>query len=286
MATIQDTVQKLSRISAEKIWNPYTDVSWPETWDPDTWYFAPELVSLYRTPEYEQLDEPARKRLAFYEAVNFFSLNIHGERSLMEGLSHRLYNRENTAISDYLHHFLDEENRHMVLFCGFCMRYATKVYPEKKLAFPRDYAPGEEEFLFFAKVLIFEEIVDYYNVKMAQDMRLPEIARLINSTHHLDEARHLVFGREWVAELFGRHRREWPEEVLRGIREYLCNYFVMTWHEYYNPDVYRDAGFEKPYEVMQAAWNHPVAKVHRKTVSRRCLDYLLTHEILAEEPDL
>ena len=114
------------------------------------------------------------KRLSFCETVNFFSLNIHGEKRLIEGLARRLYRRGMEDLTAYLHHFLDEENKHMVYFGGFCTEYAGKVYPDRKVAFPREYAAGEEDFLFFAQVLIFEEIVDVYNVHLATDERLPD----------------------------------------------------------------------------------------------------------------
>ena len=32
----------------------------------------------------------------------------------------------------------------MVYFGTFCNRYAGKIYPERKLAFPREYAPGDD----------------------------------------------------------------------------------------------------------------------------------------------
>src|SRR6266705_194388 len=63
------------------------------------------------------------------------NLNIHGEKALVEGLARKLYEREKREISPYLHHFLDEENKHMVYFGEFCTRYAGKIYPDKKLIF-------------------------------------------------------------------------------------------------------------------------------------------------------
>src|SRR6185295_3917673 len=140
--------------------------------------------------------------------------------------------------SPYLHHFLDEENKHLVYFGGFCRRYAGKVYPDRKLDFPRKYAPGEEDFLFFARVLVFEELADVHNQRMAGDERLAPIARRINLIHHLEETRHLVFGRQIVAELFERHAPGWSSGVLDGLRGYLAAWIVATWREYYNPEVY------------------------------------------------
>ena len=202
---------------------------------------------------------------------------------LVEGLARRLYQSDTQDITPYLQHFLDEENKHMVYFGGFCMKYAGKVYPDKKMAWPREYAPGEEDFLFFAKVLIFEEIVDVYNMKMSKDERLPPIVRRINLVHHIEESRHLAFGRGLVRQLYERHAPSWSEETLRGVRDYLQGYVVATWKEYYNPDVYKDAGLHDPLGVQRSAFDDPGCQEHRKRVTRRSLRYLLEAHILDEE---
>ncbi len=279
-------VEKLCEASKKEYANPYSLMEWPEALDPEAWFMSPELLSIYGMREYDRLTEGEKKKLSFYETVNFFSLNIHGEKSLVEGLARQLYLRENQALSPYLHHFLDEENKHMIYFGGFCTRYAGKVYRDRKMVFPRDYAPGEESFLFFAKVVIFEEIVDVYNVKMAKDERLVPVARQINLSHHRDEMRHLVFGRNLVKELFQRNRAVWSPEVVQGVRHYLMSYFSATWKEYYNPDVYKDAGLEEPYRLQAAALENPRARAHRKKISEGCIRYFLENDILEEEPVL
>ncbi len=286
MAAISKTVKRLSEISIKEYINPYSHLDWPDAIDESEWFTSPELISVYGTRWYETLSETAKKRLSFYEAVNFYSLNIHGEKSLIEGLAARLYKKGNDEISPYLHHFLDEENKHMVYFGTFCMKYAGKVYPDKKLVFPREHAPGEEDFLFFARVLIFEEIVDVYNVMMARDERLASIARQINLLHHRDEARHLVFGRLIVKELFARYGPAWSPETLSGVRDYLKSYLVATWKEYYNPAVYRDAGSESPYELMEEAFQAEPSREHRKQISKGCVEFLTENGILDEEPSL
>lgn len=279
-------VEKLCELSRTGYLNPHEGVDWPAALDEEEWYASPELISLYGTKVWTNLTEGEKKRLSFYEAVNFFSLNIHGERSLIEGLAHRLYRKSTQEISAYLHHFLDEENRHMAYFGEFCMRYAGKIYADRKVAFGREYAPGEEDFLFFTKVLIFEEIVDAYNQRMAKDVTLATVARQINLLHHLDETRHLAFGRRVVSELFERYSPSWSEETMRGVRAYVGDYFMATWKEYYNPDVYRDAGLESPYELYETAFESPAASHHRRMISQGCVRYLLEHKILEEEPAL
>ena len=280
---LAEMVATLTSASRRKAVDPYASFAWPESMDRDQHFMSPELVSLYGTEIWDGLDERVRRRLSFWEAINFFSLNIHGERPLVAGLAERLYRRGAEDVEAYLHHFLDEENKHMVYFGGFCRRYAGKVYPDRKLAFPREYAAGEEDFLFFTKVLIFEEIVDVYNVRCAQDERLEPTTRRIHLLHHLDESRHLAFGRRYVKELYARHAPGWTGEVVEGVRRYLASFLEMTWKEYYNPSVYADAGIPgDPHEVRETAYAHARSREHRRAVSE-CLRSLREAGILPEE---
>jgi len=284
MKSLAELSAQLCEASEKKYVNPYEYLDWPGSVERERWYTSPELVSLHGTAAWDALDEPARMRLSFFEAVNFFSLNIHGEKALIEGLAHRLYAGGREGHSDYLHHFLDEENKHMVYFGGFCSRYAGKVYRDRKVAFPREYAPGEEDFLFYAKVMIFEEIVDVYNVRMSKDERLEPIARRINLIHHLEETRHLAFGRAITSELFERHAPGWSEETRRSVAEYLASYLRATWKEYWNPDVYADAGLPDPYAIARAAFDDPACRARRREIDAGCVRYLLEHGMIAEEP--
>ena len=284
MKSLEVLSEQLCEASRRKYQNPYESFEWPESLEPERWYTSPELVSLHGTEAWGALDEPARKRLSFFEAVNFYSLNIHGEKSLIEGLASRLYAGGKAGWSPYLHHFLDEENKHMVYFGGFCSRYAGKVYRDRKVAFPREFAEGEEDFLFFAKVLVFEEIVDVFNLRMSKDERLEPVARKINLLHHLEESRHLAFGRAITAELFERHAPRWSAETRRSVAEYLAAYLRTTWKEYWNPDVYADAGLPDPYGLARAAFDHPASRARRREIDGACVRYLLEHAMIAEEP--
>ena len=283
---IETTVKTLCRISEEQFTDPFEKIDWPETVAKEDWHFTPELISIYGMPEYEALTEDQKKALSFHEAINFFSLNIHGEKALIEGLAKNLYHRADPDFTPYLHHFLDEENKHMIYFGRFCSYYAGKVYPDKKLNFPREYVPGEEEFLFFTKVMIFEEIVDRYNKRMGDDTRLTQLSRDINRFHHIDESRHLAFGRTLVKWFYKKYAPEWSEQTKQAISDYVKAYLVTTWREYYNSAVYTDAGLPSPYDLQERAYNRPEAQAHRKQISGPCIAFLIDEKILLEEPTL
>jgi hypothetical protein len=278
------TLHRLGELSRAKYQNPYTAVEWPPSVHPDTdWFFTPELSSLYGTAHWDGLDETDRRRLAFHEAANFFSLNIHGEKALMAGLASRLYRPDLVTIADYLHHFLDEENKHSVYFGGFCQRYA-RVYRSRHVAVAPRPERDVDDLLFFAKVLIFEEHADRYNVLQAKDGRLHPLARFINEAHHADESRHLVFNRAIVQALWNTHSPGWGAEQRADIRANLAQFFVTTWREYYNPDVYADRGFAQPWQVAEDAWHAAAQREHRRRVSIKCLRFFQSTGLLEEEP--
>lgn len=281
---LEESSRRLCELSSKSYLNPFTYIDWPAELNKEAWFTTPDLISAQGTQSYEKLSLNERQILSFYEAVNFFSLNIHGEKALVEGLAQRLYSKELLEFTPYLHHFLDEENKHMIYFGGFCSRYAAKVYRDRKIVFQRDYAPGEKDFLFFARVMIFEEIVDAHNLIMANDEQLHELARKINLIHHLEEVRHLVFGRQICEYLFDKYKHLWTGSTLASIRSYLRDYIVATWKEYYNPDVYRDAQISDPYGLVEESWNRN--REHRQKISKRVCTFLKEREMIAEDPEL
>src|SRR5215468_7788194 len=284
IASLSGTAARLSHLSQRSYQNPYTALEWPEAADPEReWFGSPELLSLYGTRPWESLDERTRRRLAFFEAANFYSLNIHGEKSLMQGLAARLYRKDLVEVADYLHHFLDEENKHSIFFGRFCTRYA-RVYRSRQIAGTESHPRDVEDFLFFAKTMIFEEIVDRYNWLQGRDDRLHPVARFINTNHHFEESRHLIFGRRLVQALWNACVPGWDAERIAEVREQLAQFFVVSWREYYNPDVYADAGLDQPYELAEQAWAAPAQREHRRRISTKLLDYLTSTGILGKEP--
>ena len=282
--SLSDTAARLSHLSERSYQNPYTAVAWPDAVDPERdWFSSPELLSVYGTPLWDNLDQPARRRLAFFEAANFYSLNIHGEKSLMQGLAGRLYRKDLADVADYLHHFLDEENKHSIFFGGFCTRYA-RIYRTRQVAWTESRPREVEDFLFFAKTMIFEEIADRYNWLQGRDARLHPVARFINNNHHFEESRHLVFGRQLVAALWNACAPDWGDAGVADVRSYLEQFLVASWREYYNPDVYADAGFEDPWGSAETAWSAPAQREHRRSVSAKCTQFLFTTGILTKEP--
>jgi hypothetical protein len=55
----------------------------------------------------------------------------------------------------------------MMYFSGFCRRYADKIYPDRTMHGEGSGDPELDMFMLFARINVFEEIVDYYNKSIA-----------------------------------------------------------------------------------------------------------------------
>jgi len=172
----------------------------------------------------------------------------------------------------------------MILLGMFLHRYVGKVYPEKKMTLTREYAKGEEELAFFCKVLVVEEIGDFYNVVMWRDDRIHRLAQELNKAHHIDETRNPAFGRRYLPEIYEEFAAKWSAKTLDGFREWFVNYLKSSWGDYYNRAMYKDSGLKDGYGLRQMAMKNGVEL--RQKASQKLANLFLYTSILQEEPEI
>ena len=130
------------------------------------------------------------------------------------------------------------ENNHSWFFSNFCTRYGGKVYVDKRSQFQaQPLKPAANAFLIFARILILEEMLDYYNVIIAADEAVPAVIRELNALHHYEEARHMAFGRAIVADLFDKARKNCTDEDIDECRAYLDRYIGWCLDSLYYPAI-------------------------------------------------
>ncbi|SFK55986.1 diiron oxygenase [Streptomyces pini] len=263
----QEVLDRLSTKSIEDYYNPYQEFTWPDRLDENRMWMSPELLTPYGTPLFDELGEETLRRLSKWESINFYSLNVHGIRELLIEVVHRIHMPGFEVPSDFFHHFIGEENEHMWFFAEFCRRYGNKIYPSTAMRADSDWEPEVENFLVFARILFFEELVDHYNTRMAQDETLCDTIRQVNRIHHQDESRHIAFGRELVSLLYTRMRETVGPERLAEVEAYLKRYVVFSVNSLYNPHVYRDAGIPDPLALRNAL----LGDERRREIERRSI---------------
>jgi hypothetical protein len=262
-------LERLGRLSIDDYYNPYRMFDWPDALPQDRLWMTPELLSVHNTPYFDQLSREQLIRLSRWESVNFYSLNVHGIRELLIEVIGRVHLPGFELASEYLHHLIGEENEHMWFFAQFCRRYGGKVYrfPRARTAAPQRGAV--EHFLVFAKVLLFEEIVDHCNRMLSQDTALHETIRLINGIHHRDESRHIAFNREFVALLGEELRDQLSEKERAETGGYLRDYLSYCVGLLYSLEAYRDTGIADPLSFRRAVMAHPGRRAAEARLLRR-----------------
>ena len=202
------TVDRLTALSIRNKTNPFLDIAWPESLPEDVMWMPHKLMTVHGTQAGATLTPEQLLRLSKWESIWFYSFNVHGERHLLRDVLNCMHSPGYEDVSDYMHHFVCEENNHSWFFSNFCTRYGGKVYVDKRSQFQaQPLKPAANAFLIFARILILEEMLDYYNVIIAADEAVPAVIRELNALHHYEEARHMAFGRAIVADLFDKARK-------------------------------------------------------------------------------
>ncbi|MFJ9951768.1 diiron oxygenase [Kitasatospora sp. NPDC091207] len=272
---VSAAVERLTTAAENEYYNPYQTFDWPEGIPEGALWMSEDLMTVHGTDAAAELTREQYLALAQWESVNFYSLNVHGIRELMQEVVARIHAPGYEIPTPFFHHFLGEENEHMWFFAEFCLRYGGKLYPNRAMSFgDQKHSALFDNFIVFSRILIFEQIVDHFNSKMAADTALPETIRAINRVHHQDESRHIAFGAQLVRALWDRLREAGDEQELAAARQYIEKYINASIQQLYSVDVYRDAGIPEPFAFRTRLLADPArGPVHDAIVSRTTAFY-------------
>ena len=184
--------KKLINGSDKKKYDPFNRVDYQETLSGDRWQFPEEFLSLYDSPIYGDLNDEQKWRLSLLEAVNFFSVNIHGEQALVAAMEPRLYRDkragEDPVSSQYMQRFIHEENSHTYMLAEYCLRYHGSVFPDRAFAVEQaKFAPETEDLLYWGRIYILESYLGFINQKAKNDSDMDSTARQVHMFHFIDE---------------------------------------------------------------------------------------------------
>ena len=239
-------------------------------------------MSIHGTHFEDELSDKQKAELAKWECLNFFSLNVSGIRDLLVAMTERLHSPGFEKVSEYLHCFIAEENEHMWYFAKFCIDYG-KLYEDRAMEIGESAEPDIENFLLFVRALVFEELVDVYNRTQADDDQLHPFVQELNRIHHLDEVRHIAYGRMYV-ELINRQLHEkYPKDRMDEIEDAIKRFIQVSIMKLYNPAIYRDAGFEKPARMRKELLSDPVRMEYNKNLLAPTIRYFTKVGILSND---
>jgi hypothetical protein len=280
---LREILDRLVAMSKKDYYNPYQLFEWPAELPERQYWMSPELMSVHGTEVAKELTEEQLWAISKWESVNFYSLNVDGIRELVIEIMSRIHTDDFAVSSEYFHHIIGEENEHMWFFATFCLNYGKKIYPAKKIQLTVPQEGAAAHFLVFARLLIFEEIVDFFNKRMGDDDRLHPTIQKINAIHHQDESRHVAFGRQICSLLHSRLRESLSEVELGQLEDYLKRYIRMSVDLLVNPAAYRDAGLDEPYRVRARVLADPAFKELERKMLKRTMSYLVGEGIFKDE---
>ncbi len=247
----RQVLHRLVKLSNEDEFNPFDEINWDVEIPNDTPWISHELMSIHGTSWEDSLTREQIVALSKWECVNFFSLNVTGIRELLQEMMGRIHTLGYELTSEYLHHLIAEENEHMWYFSRFCLKFGGKIYNDRAIRFDSFEEADIRNFLTFTTILIFEEIVDFYNKHMGADEGLPPLIKQLNRLHHLDETRHIAYGRLNAELLYHELRDRYDEDRLREIEHALKRFMLMSMQKMYNVQIYRDACIPNPLGVRK-----------------------------------
>jgi hypothetical protein len=269
-------IERLIDLSRDKSYDAYTRFEWPETLKVEGLWCNEDLLTSYGTPYHKELSDEQLYNLSKWEAINFYSLNVHGIKTVLEFVCRCIYEPRYSSISEYMHFFMAEENAHMWFFAKFCKQYGGKIYFSPNINISPESEGLEQDLYMFASTLIFEEFVDYYNHRVGKNESVPKIVREINYQHHIDESRHVSFGREVVKELFEeiKEKSTSDEQMQRISRTFkgLIGHFITLMYcrdAYEDAGVYAPLGFNSAAAMRNSLRHHPDRSEHHKIWFRR-----------------
>ncbi|MCY4045313.1 MAG: diiron oxygenase [Cellvibrionales bacterium] len=259
---------KLSERSKTNFYNVYSEFDWPDSLPKNEFWLTPSLMTLYNTEYYDKASIGQRYHLSQLETINLFSIFAHGESDLLRTILDNCFNDDLDEFKEYLIHFIDEENKHMWFFSEFCRRYDSGVLPSRKFKSLSKFPNDVERLLSFLRILVFEEIGDYFNTNTFRNNGVNEFVKKIHERHHLDEVGHIAIGWKISENLF-LNLPNLTADMLTEMEKYIEAYMQSSLQSLYNPDIYQRVGFDAPYNLRESLLKHPAREeMHSKILKR------------------
>jgi hypothetical protein len=273
------TADRLLRASAEHSYDPDVEIDWDAPLADDLYFVPPHRSSLYGTSLWEGLTEQQRITLTRHEASSIAGLGIWFETILMQLLIRAYYHQNPTAAdAQYALTEVADECRHSVMFGRMIAKLDTPVYRPDGVnqALGKWIAATGTGPRMYAAILICEEILDTLQREAMACEQVQPLVRMVSRVHVVEEARHVRFARDELADQVrtaGRGRLAFDKVVI-GRAAYLCGTRLI------HPAVYRSVGID-PAAGRRAAWANPNHRETLRWAGERVVAYLSSLGLVA-----
>ncbi|MFI0367700.1 diiron oxygenase [Actinomadura sp. 1N219] len=196
--------ERLLRTSRKHSFDPDADVDWDAPQDPDVFYMAPQLASIYETPLWDALTHRQRVELTKREMCSIASFGIWSEMLLMQSLVMHAYRHRYD--SDHVAYALTEiadECRHSKMFARMVRTCGLRTHRPRALEYhvAKTFGAVYDPMPMFAGTLVVEEFTDAFQRLTFPDEAVQPMIRQVTRIHVVEEARHIRYAREELKRL-------------------------------------------------------------------------------------
>ena len=214
---------RLLKGSAKKSYEPIVDVDWDAPLAEGRYFLPPEMVSLYGTPMWEQMDDGQRVNLSRQEFANYISMGIWFENMLNQSLLRAMMHSSPTSPGTFYELTeLGDEARHMLMFGKAIERVGVEPFWPGKRGARRvnTMAMIFRGPMLWVGALVGEEIFDALQRQILDggDDLQPLVQRVMR-IHVTEEARHIQFARDGIRRDVGElsPQTRWAVANLHGL---------------------------------------------------------------------
>lgn len=207
-STYETVIERLSKASVDKHWEPYVDIPWddPEFLVHQTdprWELSPD-DPLGGHPWYRSLPPETRARIGLWRVATAMKIGLQFENLLKRGLLNYAYWLPNGSVEfRYAYHEMIEEGHHGMMFQEFVNRTKFPIRgmprPLSLIAQTVPWIPLISTELFFVFVLGGEDPIDHVQRTMLKKGRVRHpLLEAIMRIHIAEESRHISFARHYL----------------------------------------------------------------------------------------
>ncbi|MEV2267341.1 AurF N-oxygenase family protein [Nonomuraea africana] len=204
----ESVIERLSKASVDKHWEPYVDIPWDDPdflIDPaDPRWELPPVDKLGRHPWYQSRSPETRARIGLWRVATAMKIGLQFENLLKRGLLNYAYRLPNGSPEfRYVYHETIEEGHHGMMFQEFVNRTKLPIRgmpgPLSLLAQVAPWIPLISTELFFVFVLGGEDPIDHVQRKVLKNgYKHHPLEEAIMRIHIAEEARHISFARHYL----------------------------------------------------------------------------------------
>ncbi len=210
---------------------------------------------IYGTPYYEMLTPEQRNELAWKETARDISMFISLEQTippLYIGYINQHSGKMSPEVYEYLMVFSKEEIVHTLAFQRYMQLAGLKLFepPEGLYDLLAKQLPNMQPVAGILCTLIIEWVAELGAMHGTQSEEIEPLTRALFYQHHIEESRHIAFGR-WVGEGYFETAPEKEAQEMRKLIQGVMRRLIPQFT--YNPEIAEHMSFDFPIRRDEAA---------------------------------